>query len=338
MVRLVIFCVLLLSACSFEKKDNRSRSAHFRDGKFHNFIKGKKKNWFGFLKVKLTRNWASWPDWVETEQVEAVKDRVNSGDVEITFINHASFLIQTDGLNILTDPIFSKRCSPVSFAGPKRVHRPGIDFNKLPKIDVVIISHDHYDHLDLETISKLIEIYNPKLFMGLGVAERLDSADNVTELDWWESVTPYKDFKLTFVPVQHFSGRTLTDRFSTLWGGFVLEIGDKKIYFGGDSGYAGHYKKTFDRFGAMDISFLPIGAYAPRDFMSYAHMDPGEAVKAHIDLKSKLSIGMHYGTFQLTAEKREEPQKLLRQERDKAEVGDSKFITLELGKTLKVSP
>ena len=168
--------------------------------------------------------------------------------------------------------------------------------------------------------------------MGLGVAGHLDDKDNVMELDWWESVQIDDTFRLTFAEVQHFSGRTLTDRRSTLWGGFVMEIGGRKIYFGGDSGYADHYKKTYEKFGPMDLSLLPIGAYAPRFFMGGVHVDPRQAVMAHLDLRSKKSIGMHYGTFQLTAEPREEPPELLKKEMKKLGIPEDDFITLEPGK------
>ena len=238
-------------------------------------------------------------------------DRVSGSEIRATFINHSTVLIQTGGYNIITDPIYSERCSPVSFLGPKRVRNPGIRFDDLPKIDVIIISHDHYDHLDLPTVERLVARDHPKIYLGLGVGERLDSMHNVTELDWWQRVEVGKDFYLSFVPVQHFSGRTLWDRNSTLWGGFVLEIGKRKIYFGGDSGYADHYKQTFEKFGAMDLALLPVGGYAPRDFMSFAHLDPRQAVQAHLDLHSRQSIGIHFGTFQLTSESMDEPIQLL---------------------------
>ena len=150
-------------------------------------------------------------------------------------------------------------------------------------------------------------------------------------MDWWEEFTISEKFKLHFVEVQHFSGRSLWDRNSTLWGGFVLEVADRKIYFGGDSGYGGHYRKTFERFGAMDLSLLPIGAYSPREFMGPVHLDPRQAVQAHKDLKSKKSIGMHFGTFQLTAESIDEPVNLLRQESRDADLKENEFVALEPG-------
>ena len=284
--------------------------------------------------MRFKHQWSQWPKWVDIAEGKKPVKKVEDNSIRVTFINHATFLIQTNGYNILTDPIYSHRCSPVSFAGPKRVHRPAIAFEDLPKIHVVLISHDHYDHLDLPTLSRLIQRDRPRIYMGLGVAAHLEEKDrvNATELDWWESASVGERFKLTFAEVQHFSGRTLTDRYSTLWGAFVLEIGDKHIYFGGDSGYADHYKKTFQKFGPMDLALIPIGAYAPRFFMGSAHIDPRQAVMAHLQLHSKKSIGMHYGTFQLTAEAINEPVELLEKEKKKFAVPKDDFITLKPGK------
>jgi L-ascorbate metabolism protein UlaG (beta-lactamase superfamily) len=331
------FCLLLgfpLTACATgnSNSDPRLRSSHFHDGAFRNVHSPEGHSFWDYLKMRMKTEHAKWPDWVETETDDAPAARIDGPEIRVTFINHSTFLIQTAGFNILTDPVFANRASPFSFAGPKRVHKPGITFEKLPKIDVVIISHDHYDHLDIENLEKLISRDNPKLYMGLGVANRLKNRAMATELDWWESIQVAEGFRLTFTEVQHFSGRSLTDRNSTLWGGFVLEISGKKIYFGGDSGYAPHYLKTSEKFGAIDLAFLPIGAYAPREFMRIAHMDPKQAVQAHLDLKSKQSIGMHYGCFPMAAESAEEPLILLEKERSSAKVHEKEFVTLPVGK------
>lgn len=275
---------------------------------------------------------AEWPEWVDVNSDDAPIERVEGSDVRITFVNHSTFLIQTEGYNILTDPVFSERTSPVSFFGPKRVHQTGIAMSDLPKIDVIIISHDHYDHLDLDSIKTLIKRDNPNVYLGLGVGNRLPKSDKIIELDWWESTKIANNFKLWFLDVQHFSGRTLTDRNSTLWGGFLLEVNGKKIYFGGDSGYADHYKRTHAKFGPVDIAFLPIGAYAPREMFKEIHLNPEEAVLAHLELEADLSIGMHYGAFQLTAERREEPIEFLEVAKKNAGVDSSSFITLDVGK------
>jgi L-ascorbate metabolism protein UlaG (beta-lactamase superfamily) len=329
---LSLIFILTFGEISMAYNDLRTQSAHFSDGKFRN-PKVVSKNLWDVIKMRFNSDWASWPEWVEIAQAPTPLQRVMGPEIRVTFINHSTFLIQTNGYNILTDPIFSKRCSPFSFIGPKRVHDPGVPFDKIPKIDFVVISHDHYDHLDLDTINKLRDRDQPKFYMGLGVGERLKTMKNSFEMDWWDKLKVTNDFELSFVPVQHFSGRTLTDRNSTLWGGFVLNIKGKKIYFGGDSGYSDHYLKTQEKMGPMDLSLIPIGAYSPRDFMSYAHVDPKQAVQAHLDLKSKKTIGMHFGTFQLTAEPINEPLELLEVEKKAAGITDQAFITLKPGET-----
>lgn len=320
----------IVAGCSTTYSDERSRSPHFIDGRFTNGIETDK-TWWDFIKMRISTEYAEWPEWIDSPYGPVPTEKVRGNEIRVTHINHSTVLIQTGGFNILTDPIYSDRASPFPFMGPKRVLNPGIRFDDLPKINVVIISHDHYDHLDLPTIERLVARDNPKILLGLGVGERLDSMNNVKELDWWEKVEIAKDFSLTFVPVQHFSGRTPFDRFSTLWGGFVIEIGKRKIYFGGDSGYANHYKKTFEKFGPLDLSLLPIGGYEPQSFMGFAHLNPKEAVQAHLDLRSRKSIGIHYGTFQLTAESIDEPINLLAKERDLAGLKEGAFITLEHG-------
>ena len=327
------FTILFYLACTTTYQDRRSQSPNFVDGAFKHSMPESKGLW-EVLKIRFGDGWSDWPDWVESSFGPKPKNRVTGDKVVITHVNHSTFLIQTAGYNILTDPIYSERCSPVSFAGPKRVIAPGIKFDDLPKIDLIIISHDHYDHLDLPTIEKLIERDSPRIFTGLGVGRHLPSDAKFLELDWWEKAELSSEFRLHFVPVQHFSGRGLFDRFETLWGAYVLEASGKKIYFGGDSGYGPHYKETSRRLGGMDISLIPVGAYRPRYFMKYAHMDPAEAVQAHLDLQSNLSIGMHFGTFQLTAEPYEEPVELLGKELKEANVSPQNFVTLKFGQPL----
>lgn len=329
----MLICLFFAISCSSNHPSviKKQKSKNFKDGRFFNTTPFKEKSLFEVFKMRFNSNWSDWPEWVETNTSNDISERIKGSKIKVTFINHATMLIQTENINIITDPIFSKRASPVSFAGPKRVHAPGIELSKLPPIDYVLISHDHYDHLDLDTISKLIKKDNPKILTGLGVGQRLDSLENVYELDWWESQS-FENIKFSFVRVQHFSGRGLGDWFTTLWGGYVIEVNGKKIYFGGDSGYADHYKKTFEKFGAMDLAFLPIGAYEPRWFMKDAHMNPKEAVQAHFDLKSKKSIGIHFGTFQLTAESRDTPEKELESEKKKVNLKDE-FVTLKVGES-----
>jgi len=329
----IIIMAFFFSACASPNEDVRKSSLNFNHGEFTNSAPIEQHSFWEMIWTGLTTDIerATWPEWVETTADQTPVERVPSGEPRITFVNHATFLIQVNGFNILTDPVFSERTSPVSFAGPKRVHAPGISLANLPKIDVIIISHDHYDHLDLKTIKALSTRDKPKIYVGLGVGHRLASFENIHELDWWDSAHVADDFTLWFLDVQHFSGRTLTDRNSTLWGGFLLNVGDKKIYFGGGSGYGDHYKRTYQHFGPVDVALLPIGAYAPRQMFKPVHLDPFEAVQAHIDLHAALSIGMHHGTFQISAEQRNEPRILLEEAKRDAHLAPSEFITLAVG-------
>lgn len=328
-------CFLLVVACASAYKDRRETSQNFKDGIFVNLEGENKKTFWSFVKMRFSTEWPSWPEWVESQQHKPLKSRVGPDEIHITHINHSTVLIQTHNLNVLTDPIYSERCSPVSFAGPKRVQTPGIAFDDLPKIDVILVSHDHYDHLDLETIKQLMKRDQPKLYLGLGVGRHLSGTEiPFVEMDWWESSRFNSDLDISFVPVQHFSGRGLFDRNTTLWGGYVIQFTKKRIYFGGDTGYAGHFLETRKRYGAMDISLLPIGAYAPRSFMRFAHIDPFEAVQAHLDLQSKISFGVHYGTFQLTSEPIDEPKENLRKALKEKRISPESFITPEFGKTV----
>lgn len=337
---ITIVLIVFLSSCASTYVDKREKSENFEGEIFKNtnYVKFYSlwEMFQAFLKSDVEQ--AVWPEWLETGEDESPINRVNDSNTRVTFINHATFLIQAGGFNILTDPVFSERTSPFSFVGPKRIHNPGITIENLPPIDVIIISHDHYDHLDLASIEAIAQRDNPKIYMGLGVGERLSGSEQIIELDWWESSKVADNFQLWFLDVQHFSGRWLNDRNSTLWGGFLLEIDGQKIYFGGDSGYADHYKRTFERFGPVDLAFLPIGAYAPREFFKEIHMDPNEAVQAHIELQAATSIGMHYGTFQLTAEGINEPIEVLEEAKKAANVKPSEFITLAIGQPFEFAP
>ncbi len=331
-MKILILLIFTLKAITLNAQSQETyNKAKLEDNQFYNSNTEPDFSFWDVLSIRTSSKWSKWPEWVSTKQLKSTPARVEGSKLNVTFINHATFLIQTENLNILTDPIFSDRCSPVSFAGPARVHAPGIEMSKLPKIDVVIISHDHYDHLDIDTLEFLIERDNPKIYVGRRVGARIEDRKNVAELDWGESHKYNDDLTVNFVEVQHFSGRGVADRYATLWGGYVLELGDRKIFFGGDTGYADHFKKISNKYGPMDLSFIPIGAYAPRYFMKFYHMNPEESVKAHKDLKSSLSIGMHYGTFQLTQEKIDEPVKQLEVHKKKQGIADKAFITLDVG-------
>lgn len=294
-----------LTSCASPKKYDVE---YFKDGTFRNLENHQSKSFFAYLWMRLNTKQEKWPDFVPLSGTP-VTPLETSKPMRVQYINHSMFLIQYQNLNVLTDPVLSERVSPVTWAGPKRVTPPGLTFEQVPKVDVIIISHDHYDHLDLATIQNFYERDRPLVLVGLGVGRVFEKMP-YKELKWWETIE-HNGLKITFMPAQHFSGRTLTDRNSTLWGAYVVQISDRQIYFAGDTGYSSHFAKAREKFGPMDLSLIPIGAYDPRDFMEYHHVDPEQAYQAHRDLLSRFSIGMHWRTFQLTNEAREEPQSRL---------------------------
>ena len=227
----------------------------------------------------------------------------------MTFVNHATVLVQTANVNVLTDPVWSERVSPVSWAGPRRRRPPGIRFEDLPQIDCVLVSHNHYDHLDVDTLERLEKRDRPSVLCGLGVGRllRRRGLSEVIELDWWESVRARPGLSVNAVPVQHFSGRGLFDRNHTLWTGFVLSGGDGSVYFAGDTGYGPHFRQAREKFPDIRLALLPIGAYKPVWFMGPVHMSPQEALAAHRDLGAAVSLGIHHGTFDLADDGEKEP-------------------------------
>lgn len=253
-------------------------------------------------------DWPRWPEVAEQEPGPAPAARVPKGTLSITPVGHATFLIQMDGLNILTDPIWSERCSPVSWAGPRRYRAAGIRFEDLPPIDAVLVSHNHYDHLDLPTLKRLAEKGAPRAVVPLGNLGLMQTAGipHTDELDWWQSVRLSPDVTVTLVPAQHFSARTLWDRNKTLWGGFVVSGPSGKVFHAGDTGYGPHFREIARRLAPIRVALLPIAPYRPRQAkeslttpFSIVHMGPAEAVQAHLDLGAELSIAGHFQVFQL---------------------------------------
>ncbi|MFP3867721.1 MAG: MBL fold metallo-hydrolase [Desulfobacteraceae bacterium] len=262
-------------------------------------------------------------------------DRINNpeaGKIQVTWIGHASFLVQVDGVNILTDPVFSDRVSPLTFAGPRRVAPPGLSRTQLPPIQAVVISHNHYDHLDVRTVVSLGQ--QTRFFVPLRLAPWFKKNDlhEVVELDWWQSAS-LGPMRFHCVPAQHFSMRTPFDANETLWSGWVLETTCGKIFFSCDTGYSPDFQEIGRRLGPMRLSLIPIGGYMPRWFMRPMHVNPEEAVMIHQDVGSQQSIGMHWGTFKLTDEPLGEPPLFLQQALRQAKIALDKFIVLRLGET-----
>ena len=309
-------------------------------GRFRNQHAGADRGLAHALRWMLTRKAAAWPRVVENTATPTLPSTVAPGQVAVTFINHASFLLQTDGVTWLTDPVFAERASPVAWAGPRRVRPPGLAFDDLPAIDVVLVSHNHYDHMDVAALTRIDRRFHPLFLTGKGNRAPLTTLGirRVVELDWDESHRIDHRSTATFTPAQHFSARTPFDRNRTLWGGFHLEMEALRVYFAGDSGYASHFREIRDRLGPPDLALLPIGAYEPRWFMRLAHMNPEEAVRAHLDLGAETSLGMHFGTFQLTDEPFDAPVRALRTARAAAGLAPERFDVLEVGETRLVAP
>ena len=258
----------------------------------------------------------------------------NRTKTTFTWIGHASFLVQLGGLNILTDPVLSRRTSPVQWAGPARLAPLGLTFDALPKIDVVLISHNHYDHLDDPTVRRLAKRDAPVFVVPLGLGEWFAKRGigNVTELDWWQSAEPL-GLKVHAVPAQHFSGRGAGDRNRTLWCGFVYEKDGQRHYFAGDTGYGPDFADIGTRFAPIDVAMIPIGAYDPRTFMRPVHVDPDEAVRIHQDVGSRLSLAMHWGTVRLTLEPLDEPPARLSAALAAAAIPTDRFAVMAHGET-----
>jgi L-ascorbate metabolism protein UlaG (beta-lactamase superfamily) len=309
------------------------KSDHFDGRRFFNLQPTEHAGFTDMVRWLTHREQGPWQEWREITPASPPPQRVNGGELRVTWVNHSTFLIQTEGLNLLTDPIWSERCSPVSFAGPKRHHAPGIRFEDLPPIDVVLISHNHYDHMDAPTLERLAREHCPRVVVGLGNAAFLKKVTgrDAEDLDWWQSADVASNVRVHAVPAQHFSSRGISDRDANLWCGFVIETPHGAIYFAGDSGWGPHFAVIRERFGAMRLALLPIGAFRPEWFMSAVHIAPRNAVRAAKTLGAKTSIPMHYATFHLGDDGQDEPVEVLREELTKTP--DVKFEVLRIGET-----
>jgi L-ascorbate metabolism protein UlaG (beta-lactamase superfamily) len=285
------------------------RSDHFDGRRFHNPWGDADRNFLDLLRWKFTGRSVPWPAHVENTRRDLPPGRVHGQALRVTCIGHATALIQAGGVNILTDPVFSDRTGP-GFLGPKRVREPGIPLDALPPIDAVLITHNHYDHLDLPSLAALWRAHRPRIIAPLGDArliERAAKGVSCEELDWWESVdveSSSGSVRVHATPAHHWSARGLFDRRDALWCSFVMETPAGLVSFFGDTGYGGGepFRRIRERFGPMRVALLPIGAYEPRWFMAPAHMNPEEAVLTFEDLGAQYALGLHHGVFKLTDE------------------------------------
>lgn len=310
-------------------------SDHFDGRRFRN-LSGHPHGFTGLLRWAVTRRRGVWRARRD-EPFGAAPPR-HVANLRVTFVNHATVLIQAAGRNILTDPVWSERVSPVSWAGPRRVRPPGIRFEELPRIDAALVSHNHYDHLDLPTLTRLHRRDRPSILTGLGAGALLarHGIETAVELDWWGTTDLGGGLRVTGVPVQHFSGRGLTDRNATLWTGFVLSGPSGDVFFAGDTGYGPHFAAIRKRFPRLRLAILPIGAYRPEWFMGPVHQNPAQALAAFRDLNASTGLGIHFGTFELTDEGEEEPAREIARLLDTTPEPKPRFWVLEFGEGREV--
>lgn len=306
-------------------------SDHFDGEKFFNpWNKRPKKGIWDVLKWRMEGNRSEWPESVENPPRPPLTDR--SEPLKVTYIGHATILVQVANINLLVDPVFSERCSPFAHIGPKRVTQPFVPLEKLPKIDFVFVSHNHYDHLDLASLSWLAEHHKPMIYTPLGntrIMKPCTKGCTMMALDWHQRASLGEGLSLTLVPSQHWSRRGLNDINRDLWSGFVLkdEKRGKSIYYCGDSGFdSSLFEGIRQRHSTPDIALLPIGAYEPRWFMKYSHMNPDDAIQAYKILGAKRGMGFHFETFQLTDEAFDAPREHTLAALKKHDVRDGDFM------------
>jgi L-ascorbate metabolism protein UlaG (beta-lactamase superfamily) len=307
-------------------------SDHFDGRKYHN-LAGDHSPAFADVVRMIRTPRTPWPRDVPVEPRQPPSRQAN--EIQATFVGHSTWLLQTPAGNVLTDPVWSSRASPVSFAGPRRVRGPGIRFEELPAIDVVLLSHNHYDHCDLATLRRLQHRDAPQFIAPLGNGRLLAKAGatRVQLLDWWEDMM-IGELRITATPAEHFSGRTLWDRNRALWCGYHLALPSHRILFAADTAYGPHFGSMRQRLGPVDLALIPIGAYEPRWFMRYVHMDPEEAVRAHVDLEARQSLAMHWGTFQLTPEGIDAPVQALAKSLADRGITAGAFRAIECGESV----
>ena len=302
---------------------------HFDGKRFFNPDGSQVRGFLDVLRWKLSSRPEPSPRFVSDVEPSQPPSRVEGAQLRVTLINHSTLLLQQSDLHILTDPMWSERASPLASIGPRRRRKPGVRWEDLPRVDLVLLSHNHYDHLDLASLRRLAERGESRFVVPTGVARLLRSRNigPVDELDWGESLA-LGGTVIHSVPALHFSGRGIFDRNRTSWCGYVIETADRIVYFAGDTAFGRHFALIRERFGAPRLALLPIGAYEPRWFMSPVHMGPDEAVRAHEILGAKTSIAIHHGTFQLGDEGIDTPKERLRA----CAPGDS-FLVLNNGQS-----
>jgi L-ascorbate metabolism protein UlaG (beta-lactamase superfamily) len=309
-------------------------SDHFDGKRFFNPGGDPERGWVDLLRWKFSSRPEAWPREIGVTPMTPPAQPLGDG-VIATWIGHSSILLQTRHGNYLIDPVYSERIGPVSWAGVRRVMPPAIPWSALPRIDAVFVSHDHYDHCDLPTLRRLAQRNVPVFAAPLGHGGLLNSVGagkRILEMDWWQDCELPGGASVTLVPALHWCRRGPGGGNLRLWGGFVLRSGNRLVYYAGDTGYSGElFSEIGRRCGRPDLALLPIGAYEPRWFMGGVHMNPAEAVRAHRDVGARRSVGVHWGTFQLTDEGREAPLRALAAARSEAGIPEEQFLALPPG-------
>lgn len=344
---LLTTAALTLSACSTAY--NGPVSSHFDGKHFFNPDHTKESSVAGYLWLRLTSSQATWPTVVPLSSHTAPPASVNDGSARVTLVGHATLLIQVAGLNILTDPVWSERASPISFAGPKRITPPGVAWDALPRIDLVLISHDHFDHLDLPTLSRLDARDRPRVLAPLGhrsILVEAMPASRVSEHDWGEVVTlptaggASAPVTVHLEPMLHGSGRSPLDQQQRLWAAFVIEAAGLKLLHIGDSGYGDGrvFREIGNKHGGFDLAIIPIGAYEPASFMKDSHMSPAEAVKLMADVRARQAMAHHFEAFQLGFEAHDAPRSALKLALEAAGLTAGTFLAPVAGQGFTFKP
>jgi L-ascorbate metabolism protein UlaG (beta-lactamase superfamily) len=307
------------------------RSDHFNGKTFFNPGEASDRGLRDVIKWKMTSKAVPWPRHIAVHPRPLPPAPVGEG-VCATWVGHSTFLLRTSACTVLTDPMFSGVAGPLSWLGARRAAPPALDIEAVPRVDLILLSHDHYDHCDLPSLRRLARRDNPVAIAPLGHRALLEGAGvcNVVELDWWQSDASVPGVVVTLVPARHWTRRGPFGTNKRLWGGFMVRMGGRLVYFAGDTGYEeGLFSEIGRRSGPPDLSLLPIGAYEPRWFMKDAHMNPAEAVRVHRDVGARRSLAMHWGTFQLTDEGRDQPVRDL----EAARAPSDDFRVLDLGQS-----
>lgn len=329
--------VLVLFGCQSYRYYDPTKPHHGKDGFLNNYDNSAKPSVLKWQWERLTSKSVAEkefkPEVLKTNMAALLSNHDKS---TLTWIGHASFLLQMEGLNILTDPVFSERTSPVSFLGPKRAVSLPFELEELPPIDVVILSHNHYDHLDLDSLKRLAKRPDNKTVflvpLGNGTLLKSQGVENVQEYDWWDKAQ-VKGLDFTLTPTQHWSARGVFDRNECLWGGWFIKGTKSSIFFAGDTGYSKDFQDIAEKLGPVDWAMIPIGAYEPRWFMKQSHINPAEAIQIHKDLHAKKSVAMHWGTFRLSDEPLYTPADDLMKTLEENKIPAEDFILMKHGET-----